>query len=51
MPTTTQTQSRLAPLQNELHVHEASTIAVVSHSMIGKAMIVTLLDLSEDETL
>ena len=43
--------ARSAPFLDELHAHEASTIAVVSHGMIGKAMIATLLDLSADETL
>ena len=42
---------RSAPFLEALLAQEASTVAVVSHGMIGKAMIATLLGLSEEETL
>lgn len=43
--------ARSAPFLDELRDHDAATIAVVSHGMIGKAMIATLLDLDAQQTL
>ncbi|MFM7119059.1 MAG: histidine phosphatase family protein, partial [Gammaproteobacteria bacterium] len=43
--------ARSRPFLDELHAHPASTIAIVSHGMIGKAMLHTLLDLDEARTL
>lgn len=43
--------ARSAPFLEELRAHPARTIAVVSHGMIGKAMISTLLGLDEARTL
>ena len=43
--------ARSAPFLDELCTQEAHTLAVVSHGMIGKAMMATLLGLSAQETL
>lgn len=43
--------ARSRPFLDELRVHPAGTIAVVSHGMIGKAMIATLLGLDAAQTL
>lgn len=43
--------ARSRPFLDELRLHPAKTIAVVSHGMIGKAMIATLLELDEAQTL
>lgn len=43
--------ARSRPFLEELRQHPATTIAVVSHGMIGKAMIATLLGLDEAQTL
>ena len=43
--------ARSAPFLEELRAHDAATIAVVSHGMIGKAMISTLLGLDAQQTL
>lgn len=43
--------ARSAPFLDELRAHDAGTIAVVSHGMIGKAMISTLLGLDAEQTL
>jgi broad specificity phosphatase PhoE len=42
---------RTAPFLAELMQHQANVIAVVSHGMIAKAMVASLLQLSEAETL
>lgn len=43
--------ARSGPFLEELRTHAAAAIAVVSHGMIGKAMLATLLDLDAAQTL
>jgi len=43
--------ARSRPFLDELRGHPATSIAVVSHGMIGKAMIATLMDLDVEQTL
>ncbi len=43
--------ARSRPFLEELHAHPAKAIAIVSHGMIGKAMLATVLGLDEARTL